>query len=126
MVIRAITLPRSLPLPPVPVAKGVQFKDAVVGGSQEPQDVIEHLVFGERDLRRKNLPLLILLGWMSWTWDQVDSDALAVLKGGEDDKLAETVNALLLFPAISESTTPVVLDPRPAKEAGRVSVLLRL
>ncbi|MGD2122368.1 MAG: prolyl oligopeptidase family serine peptidase [Gemmatimonadota bacterium] len=44
------------------------------------------------------------------------ADALAVLKGGEDEDLVETVNALLLWPAVSESTTPVALDPRPVEE----------
>jgi dipeptidyl aminopeptidase/acylaminoacyl peptidase len=45
------------------------------------------------------------------------ADALAVLKGEEDEELVETVNALLLWPAVSESKTPVVLDPRPMKDA---------
>lgn len=53
------------------------------------------------------------------TWgdekDEASADALAVLKGGEDKKLVETVNALLLWPALSASTEPVVLDPRPVK-----------
>ncbi len=44
------------------------------------------------------------------------ADALAVLKGGEDKKLVETVNALLLWPSLSTSTEPVVLDPRPVKK----------
>ena len=43
------------------------------------------------------------------------ADALAVLKGGENDKVVETENALLIWPALSESVAPVVLDPRPAK-----------
>ncbi|MCJ7628788.1 MAG: hypothetical protein MUO50_10425, partial [Longimicrobiales bacterium] len=53
------------------------------------------------------------------TWgdekDEPSVDALAVLKGGEDEKLVETVNALLLWPALSKSVKPVVLDPRPVK-----------
>ncbi len=53
------------------------------------------------------------------TWgdekDEPSADALAVLKGGEDEKLVEIVNALLLWPALSKSVKPVVLDPRPAK-----------
>jgi hypothetical protein len=43
------------------------------------------------------------------------SDALAVLKGEEDEDLVERVNALLLWPALSRSTEAVVLDPRPVK-----------
>lgn len=53
------------------------------------------------------------------TWgdekDAPSADALAVLKGGEDEKLVETVNALLLWPSLSASTEAVVLDPRPVK-----------
>ena len=45
------------------------------------------------------------------------ADALAVLKGGEDEELVETVNALLLWPALSETMGPLVLDPRPAKDS---------
>jgi len=44
------------------------------------------------------------------------SDALAVMKGDEDEDLVERVNALLLWPALSRSTQAVVLDPRPVKE----------
>ena len=52
------------------------------------------------------------------TWgeekDRPAADALAVLKGTEDEELVETENALLLWPALSESDEEVVLDPRPA------------
>jgi dipeptidyl aminopeptidase/acylaminoacyl peptidase len=55
------------------------------------------------------------------TWgnerDEPSADALAVLKGGEDEDLVEQVNALLLWPAVSESQDPVVLDPRPKKDS---------
>ncbi len=55
------------------------------------------------------------------TWgdekDEPSADALAVLKGAEDEKLVEKVNALLLWPALSESFEAVVLDPRPAKDS---------
>ncbi len=44
------------------------------------------------------------------------SDALAVLKGREDEELVERVNALLLWPAVSRSVQALVLDPRPARE----------
>ncbi len=43
-------------------------------------------------------------------------DALAVLKGTEHDELVERENALLLWPAVSSETDPLVLDPRPADE----------
>ncbi|MBT8398497.1 MAG: prolyl oligopeptidase family serine peptidase, partial [Gemmatimonadetes bacterium] len=60
------------------------------------------------------------------TWgDEKDApsfDALAVLKGGEDEDLVETENALLLWPALSESTSPIVLDPRPAKDSADTRV----
>jgi dipeptidyl aminopeptidase/acylaminoacyl peptidase len=46
------------------------------------------------------------------------SDALAVMKGRDDEDLVERVNALLLWPALSRSAQPVVLDPRPVKEDG--------
>jgi len=50
------------------------------------------------------------------TWgderDHPAADALAVLKGTEDEDLVETENALLLWPALSESDEEVVLDPR--------------
>jgi dienelactone hydrolase len=56
------------------------------------------------------------------TWggdeDEAAADALAVLKGADDDDLVERVNALLAWPAVSTSTTPVVLDPRPEKAEG--------
>jgi len=59
--------------------------------------------------------------YQSLTWgnekDEPSADALAVLKGSEDEKLVEQVNALLLWPVLSESTDPVVLDPRPAKDS---------
>ena len=55
------------------------------------------------------------------TWgdekDEASARALAVLKGGEDEGLVETVNVLLLWPDISESASPIVLDPRPAKDS---------
>ncbi len=44
------------------------------------------------------------------------ADALAVLKGREDEDRVETENALLLWPALSASFEAVVLDPRPAKK----------
>jgi len=54
------------------------------------------------------------------TWgdekDSPSSDALAVLKGAKDEEKVEIPNALLLWPALSVSTDPVVLDPRPVKE----------
>ncbi|HKK93172.1 MAG TPA: prolyl oligopeptidase family serine peptidase, partial [Longimicrobiales bacterium] len=43
-------------------------------------------------------------------------DALAVLKGEDDDDLVERENALLLWPSVSTVTEPLVLDPRPADE----------
>jgi len=46
------------------------------------------------------------------------ADALAVLKGNDHDDLVERENALLVWPAVSTSTTPRVLDPRPADEEG--------
>jgi dipeptidyl aminopeptidase/acylaminoacyl peptidase len=55
------------------------------------------------------------------TWGDEDDapsvDALAVLKGKEDEDLVETANALLLWPALERSTDPIVLDPRPAKDS---------
>ncbi len=55
------------------------------------------------------------------TWgdekDAPSSDALAVLKGREDEDLVEMENALLLWPALSESTSPIILDPRSAKDS---------
>jgi len=55
------------------------------------------------------------------TWgddrDEPSANALAVLKGGEDEELVETVNALLLWPDITLSPQPVVLDPRQAKDS---------
>jgi dipeptidyl aminopeptidase/acylaminoacyl peptidase len=54
------------------------------------------------------------------TWgddkDRPSADALAVLKGGKSEKVVERENALLVWPAVSESLRPVALDPRPAKE----------
>jgi len=44
------------------------------------------------------------------------ADALAVLKSAEDEDLVERVNALLLWPALSESFEEKVLDPRPVKK----------
>jgi len=44
------------------------------------------------------------------------ADALAVLKGKDDDKRVERENALLLWPALSRSADPVVLDPRSPSE----------
>ena len=54
---------------------------------------------------------------LSWGDDKGDpsADALAVLKGGEDNVLVETVTALLMWPALSSSVEPVILDPRPVK-----------
>jgi dipeptidyl aminopeptidase/acylaminoacyl peptidase len=49
--------------------------------------------------------------------DAASADALAVLKGKEDDKVVEIVNALLLWPSLSESSRPVPFDPRPAKDS---------
>jgi len=43
-------------------------------------------------------------------------DALAVLKGEDDDDLVERENALLLWPSVSTVTEPLVLDPRPADD----------
>ena len=40
-------------------------------------------------------------------------DALAVLKGKNDDELTERANAVLLWPAVSDGSGPLVLDPRP-------------
>jgi dipeptidyl aminopeptidase/acylaminoacyl peptidase len=60
------------------------------------------------------------------TWgddkDARSADALAVLKGGEDEDLVETENALLLWPSLSRSVAPVILDPRPAKDSTDVRV----
>jgi len=44
------------------------------------------------------------------------ADALAVLKGDEHDDLVERENAVLLWPAVSSTTAPLVLDPRPTDE----------
>ena len=44
------------------------------------------------------------------------ADALAVLKGGKNEKVVERENALLVWPALSRSREAVVLDPRPVKE----------
>jgi dipeptidyl aminopeptidase/acylaminoacyl peptidase len=43
-------------------------------------------------------------------------DALAVLKGKDDDDLAERENAVLLWPVVSAAAAPLVLDPRPADD----------
>ena len=43
-------------------------------------------------------------------------DALAVLKGTDDDDLVERENALLLWPSVSTETEPLVLDPRPVED----------
>jgi len=54
------------------------------------------------------------------TWgdeeDEPSADALAVLKGNDHDELVERENALLVWPAVSANTRPLVLDPRPADE----------
>ncbi len=55
---------------------------------------------------------------MTWGDDKGEPslDALAVLKGNEHDDLVEQENAVLMWPALSNSMTPVVLDPRPEEE----------
>ncbi len=51
------------------------------------------------------------------TWgdekDEASADALAVLKGKDDEDLVERENAVLLWPAVSTSAAALVLDPRP-------------
>ncbi len=56
---------------------------------------------------------------LSWGDDKdaPSADALAVLKGGENEDSVETENALLLWPSLSRSVTPVVLDPRSVKDS---------
>ena len=55
------------------------------------------------------------LTWGGDSDEQVEPalDALAVLKGKDDDELTERVNAVLLWPAVSDGSEPLVLDPRP-------------
>ncbi len=55
-------------------------------------------------------------GRLTWGTDRgrPSADALAVLKGSKDDKRVEMDNALLLWPALSRSQAPLLLDPRPA------------
>ena len=55
------------------------------------------------------------LTWGGDPDEQVETalDALAVLKGKDDDELTERVNAVLLWPAVSDGSEPLVLDPRP-------------
>ena len=57
----------------------------------------------------------VRLTWGGDPDEQVEPalDALAVLKGKDDDELTERVNAVLLWPAVSEGSGPLVLDPRP-------------
>ena len=57
----------------------------------------------------------VRLTWGGDPDEQVEPalDALAVLKGKDDDELTERVNAVLLWPAVSEGAGPLVLDPRP-------------
>ena len=57
----------------------------------------------------------VRLTWGGDPGEQVEParDALAVLKGKDDDELTERVNAVLLWPAVSEGAGPLVLDPRP-------------
>ena len=57
----------------------------------------------------------VRLTWGGDPDEQVEPalDALAVLKGKNDDELTERVNAVLLWPAVSEGAGPLVLDPRP-------------
>ena len=57
----------------------------------------------------------VRLTWGGDPDEQVEPalDALAVLKGKDDDELTERVNAVLLWPAISDGSGPLVLDPRP-------------
>ena len=57
----------------------------------------------------------VRLTWGGDPDEQVEPalDALAVLKGKDDDELTERVNAVLLWPAVSDGSGPLVLDPRP-------------
>ena len=59
--------------------------------------------------------IYVRLTWGGDPDEQVEPalDALAVLKGKDDDELTERVNAVLLWPAVSEGAGPLVLDPRP-------------
>ena len=59
--------------------------------------------------------IYVRLTWGGDPDEQVEPalDALAVLKGKNDDELTERVNAVLLWPAVSEGAGPLVLDPRP-------------
>ena len=59
--------------------------------------------------------IYVRLTWGGDPDEQVEPalDALAVLKGKDDDELTERVNAVLLWPAISDGSGPLVLDPRP-------------
>lgn len=54
------------------------------------------------------------------TWgdeeNEPSADALAVLKGEDDDETVERENALLVWPSVGSNTEPMVLDPRPADE----------
>ena len=59
--------------------------------------------------------IYVRLTWGGDPDEQVEPalDALAVLKGKDDDELTERVNAVLLWPAVSDGSGPLVLDPRP-------------
>ena len=59
--------------------------------------------------------IYVRLTWGGDPGEQVEParDALAVLKGKDDDELTERVNAVLLWPAVSDGSGPLVLDPRP-------------
>ena len=62
----------------------------------------------------------VRLTWGGDPDEQVEPalDALAVLKGKDDDELTERVNAVLLWPALSGGSGPLVLDPRPEDNDG--------
>ena len=62
----------------------------------------------------------VRLTWGGDPDEQVEPalDALAVLKGKDDDELTERVNAVLLWPAVSGGSGPLVLDPRPEDNDG--------
>jgi len=55
---------------------------------------------------------------LTWGTDEGESseDALAVLKGSDEEDLEERENALLMWPSLSATSEPVVLDPRPEEE----------
>ena len=55
---------------------------------------------------------------LTWGSDEGEAseDALAVLKGSDDEDLEERENALLMWPDLSGERAPVVLDPRPEEE----------